>query len=29
MSLLPQEAAAADISYDELCLTIAMSAMKK
>jgi D-alanine-D-alanine ligase len=27
MSLLPQEAAAAGISYDELCLTIAMSAI--
>ncbi len=27
MSLLPQEAAAAGISYDELCLTIAMSAV--
>ena len=28
MSLLPQEAAAAGISYDELCLAIATSAMK-
>ena len=29
MSLLPQEAAAAGISYDELCLAIATSAMKR
>ncbi len=29
MSLLPQEAAAAGISYDELCLTIATSAKSK
>ena len=29
MSLLPQEAAAAGISYDELCLMIARDAMER